>query len=162
MLQWSVDHCLESCNKIHKKWLDDIKNASSKFTQMDHDVNQIMVSHLVSNDHRRGSKIMPITSHDIYTPIHPPTFNIAPENKHSQKESSLPTIIFQGAMIKLPGFSIYQQILVDPKKLKKRSKWFKWMWQSTRHDSCESQGPFGTLWLVQQLHPFLPQMMNGI
>ena len=44
------------CNKIHEKmtwWYS--KHASSKFTEMHHDVNQITVSNLVSN-HRRGSK----------------------------------------------------------------------------------------------------------
>ena len=33
----------------------------------------------------------------------PRKFNIAPENKPSQKESSLPTIIFQGRAVKFPG-----------------------------------------------------------
>ena len=44
-------------------------------------------------------------------------FNIAPENIPSQKESSLPTIIFQGRAVKLPGCKIvgenYQSQLVS-------------------------------------------------
>ena len=36
----------------------------------------------------------------------PPKFNIAPENRESQKETHLPTIHFQGRAVKLPGGTI--------------------------------------------------------
>ena len=38
--------------------------------------------------------------------ITPWKFNIAPENNPSQKESSLPTIIFQGRTVKLPEYYV--------------------------------------------------------
>ena len=39
----------------------------------------------------------------------PPKFNIAPENRESQKETHLPTIHFQGRAVKLPG-DIYNHL----------------------------------------------------
>ena len=44
-----------------------------------------------------------------------PKFNIAPENRESQKETHLPTIHFQGRAVKLPGGNDFQVLNLDEK-----------------------------------------------
>jgi len=62
----------------------------------------------------------------------PRTFDIAPENRTSQKESSLPSIIFQGAMLNFRGVSL--------KTTKCRSIYHTWMiWEWWFVDSLANE-----------------------
>ena len=64
----------------------------------------------------------------------PQTFDIAPENRTSQKESSLPSIIFQGAMLNFRGVSL------KLKTAKCRSIYHTWMiWEWWFVDSLANE-----------------------